>query len=503
MASSRNPSLVTAPESSCVDQALSAWFAHAQPASGGLLIVGFSGGMDSTVLLEALRREATIQDGRWKIHAVHIHHGLQSVAKQWPAHCAQVAREFGVSFETIDVKVQACGKGIEAAARDARYAALAQRARALGAQGLLTAHHRDDQLETLLMRLARGTGLDGLEGIPICRPWPEAGVGCWIGRPLLELDRTAIQNVAQHRGLRWIDDPSNDDTHATRNALRAQVIPALDRALPNWRTGFARSQTLLDDARQRLLEQAERDLEQCQGPGPLRLDAAALLRFDAARRRAVWRLWLARLGLQAPSVARLAAMDRGLALARSGAVDHEGWRLRRWREVIFADPRGDAPADPTPLAETSLVWRGEREIWLPAWHGWLEFHAPDETARTDLPSAAGPAAGAPAGPASRPAAGPAAGLAAGLAVDWLRTATLTIRSDRAGASLRLGPRQRRRKLKGLYQSLAIAPWQRARLPLVFNEGQLIYAAGLGLDSDCSSRHPGPVQIGWRSADPSP
>jgi tRNA(Ile)-lysidine synthase len=176
-------------------------------------------------------------------------------------------------------------------------------------------------------------------------------------------------------------------------------------------------------------------------------------------------------------------MDRGLALARSGVVDHEGWRLRRWRDVILADPRGAAPADPSPLAETNLVWRGEREIWVPAWDGWLEFHAPDEAARTDLLSAAGPVAG--------------------LAVDWLRTATLTIRSDRAGASLRLGPRQRRRKLKGLYQSLAIAPWQRARLPLVFHEGQLIYAAGLGLDSDCSNRHPGPVQIGWRSADPSP
>ena len=447
------------------------------PSEPTLLMIAFSGGLDSSVLLDTLARQRARGD-QWSLHAVHVHHGLQPAADAWPEHCRAFAEARGVVCETLQVRVGARQQqrdGLEAAARAARYEAIADRARALGARAVLTAHHADDQLETLLMRLARGTGLDGLGGIPDDQPWPQGGEHCRLWRPLLGLSRATLERSAVALKLSFVQDPSNTDQAMTRNAVRQQVMPALDRALPNWRSGFLRARTLLDEANHRLEEQTRADLLQCQLADHQHLNAVALAGLSGPRRRAVWRAWFGELKLRMPSMHRLDAIDRSLALSASGEALHEGWTFRRWRDTVVASPAmsviesSDPPTEP---GDVNVVWRGEPSLRIEAWGGCLVFNL--DTGRD---------------------------LGIGVDPDWLRGQSLRVSAQRSAASLRIAPKARSRTLKGLYQSAAIPPWVRLGLPLVFAGDDLVYAAGLGMNCTISQKMPGGLVLDWHPAEP--
>ena len=496
-----------------LDAALAGWLAtrlQAVPAPDPLLIVAFSGGLDSSVLLDRLAvlsaRGVSLAGPERVVHprllVIHVHHGLQAVADEWPAHCEAFARQRGLTFEGLRVQLDPHWrrKGLEAAAREARYQSLAVRAQALQATALLTAHHADDQLETLLLRLARGTGLDGMVGIEPVRAWPAGGPDCQLWRPLLAFDRACLLAIAQSLGLNWVEDPSNSDSSLRRNALRQRVLPALDATLPNWRQGFARAQQLLVEARVRLDEVAAKDLQACrflqipeglewrdaktfsQAPlpdGSRYLNGERLAELDAPRRRAVWRAWFQQLGLKMPSLRRLEAIDRCLALSGRGEVELDGWRLRRWRDCIEASPldaSSEAASSRLPLpsrggvgehfSDVALVWQGEAQLWVPAWNGTLLFAE--------------------------------CGAGQGLDERWLRGRRLRLSRARAGARLRLSERSHQRTLKGLYQSAGIPPWRRLELPLVFADDALVFAAGLGMNHEWIHAVPGGVRIDWRA-----
>jgi len=197
-------------------------------ASGAPVVVAFSGGLDSTVLLDA----AVHLLGPGRCIAVHVHHGLQPAADDWPVHCAAEAARQGARFRGVRLTgTPARGESVERWARDARYAALAEAARQAGALAILTAHHADDQCETLLMRIGRGTGPDGLVGI---RRETAFG-GIRVIRPLLDVPRDRIEQHARERGLSWVEDPTNTDTAYTRNRIRHALMPALEAAFPAFR----------------------------------------------------------------------------------------------------------------------------------------------------------------------------------------------------------------------------------------------------------------------------
>lgn len=479
--------------SASVDRAVADWLRERADAGGmsgapALLIVAFSGGLDSSVLLDALVRETARLPTRWSVHAVHVHHGLQPAADEWPNHCRAFAEVRGVVCETLRVRVGARQRqrdGLEAAARCARYEAIAERAQALGAQAVLTAHHADDQLETLLMRLARGTGLDGLGGIADDQPWPQGGEHCRLWRPLLGLSRATLERSANSRGLCFVDDPSNADQNLTRNAVRHQLMPALDAVLPDWRAGFLRARGLLEEANHRLQDQTHADWVNCQMADRHHLNAQALAGLSGPRRRAVWRAWFGALQLRMPSMRRLDAIDRGLALSASGEVHHEGWSLRRWRETISATPAAKARALgaqvcdsvaggalPHEPSDATLVWRGEASLHVGGWGGYLVF---DQDASGDSSHGIDPV--------------------------WLSQQILRVTAQRAAARLRIAPQARSRTLKGLYQSAAIPPWIRPKLPLVFAGNDLVYAAGLGMNCSISKRQPGRILLSWRPEEP--
>lgn len=282
--------------------------------------VGLSGGVDSVVLLHALSRHLPVR-------AVHVHHGLSDNADDWARFCRRFCRSLEAPLTVKRVRVARAGKGIEAAAREARYAAFAS----LPVDAIVLAHQLDDQAETVLMNLLRGAGLRGASGMPALRRFR----GKALVRPLLEVPREAIVEYAQRHALEWIEDESNALEALTRNFLRRRIGPLLAERYPRWREALARAA--------RHFSRAE-------------LDAQGLVRS-----------FLAGQGLHAPSEAKLAEMVKQLAAGRSGAlIEHDGARWRLYRGRLRAAPERAQGFAPTP-------WRGEPRLALPALGGELVF----------------------------------------------------------------------------------------------------------------------------------
>src|SRR5690348_10777764 len=303
MASSRKR-----PRASRADEAVTDAVRRSLPfLEGRSVAVGLSGGVDSVVLLHALSRYLPLR-------AVHVHHGLSRNADAWTRFCRALCKRLDVPLTVRRVRVRQNGRGLEAAAREARYAVFEK----LPVEAVALAHQLDDQAETVLMNLLRGAGARGASGIPAVRRFR----GKLLVRPLLDVPREAIAGYARHHGLGWIEDESNTLEDLTRNFLRRRIGPLLAERYPRWREALARAA--------RHFSRAE-------------LDAHKLVRA-----------FLAEKGLRAPSEARLAEMVRQLASGRDGMLlEHDGSRWRLYRGQLDA---GEAPTCDFP----PVAWRGDR-----------------------------------------------------------------------------------------------------------------------------------------------
>ena len=390
--------------------------------------VAFSGGLDSTVLLHALVQLA----GRHRfppISAIHIHHGLQSVADAWPEHCQRFCRQLGVPLQVVHVQV-APGASQERAAREARYAAFASALEA--GELLLTAQHRDDQAETLLFRLLRGSGVRGLSGMPESRV---LGSGLLL-RPLLAVGRAELEGWAAAHQLQWINDPSNQCLDHSRNYLRHQVVPVLQQRWPQASGNIARAAAHLGEAQSLLDELAVMDLLAARASSdwpwlPLpSLDLQILRSLSPARQRNALRHWL---------VPFTALPD----------TDHwAGWQSLR-----------DAVADASPcwrLAGGELHRAGGRVWWLSG--AWLEpvagvFAWQDTSSALMLPGN---------------------GL---VRLEGARQGIFEVRYRQGGEAMCL-PGRGRRDLKRLLNEVAVPGFARSRLPLLYLNGELIAVANM-------------------------
>ncbi|KUM43882.1 tRNA lysidine(34) synthetase TilS [Pseudomonas sp. EpS/L25] len=284
--------------------------------------VGFSGGLDSTVLLHLFARLRE-QGLAGEVQAVHVHHGLQPAADAWVEHCGRVCAALDVPLVTRHVRTDKMAS-LERAAREARYAAFAEVLPIGGC--LLLGQHRDDQLETLLQRLVRGAGVKGLAGMPETRPLARGRL--W--RPLLDEPRAALLAYAEAEGLHWIEDPSNADTQLDRNYLRHEIMPRLRNRWPGVDRVMARSARHLAEAEELLGELARLDLRQAQTgqrafawvPLPS-LMLAPLQALSDARQRNLLRTWLAPLARQ-PDSAHWVGWQ---ALREGGEASDPCWRL--------------------------------------------------------------------------------------------------------------------------------------------------------------------------------
>lgn len=389
------------------------------------ILLGFSGGLDSTALLHLLAADAGVRQRG--LRALHVHHGLHPQADLWAAHCLRACEALGVPLEIVRVEVDlGAGLGIEGAARAARHAAFAA---ALGEGEILAlAHHRDDQAETFLLRALRGAGSDGLAAM---RPWRRYAGG-WLWRPLLDLPRTALQDHAASQSLHWIDDPSNASPHFDRNFLRNAVLPLLRQRWPDAAGSFARSAALCAQANE-LLEAEDAAALAAARRAPHTLEVQPLQALPAARRARVLRRWIADLRLPPLPGNGIARIEHDLLGSRHDAnacFDWQGARVRRWRGLLHADVL------PAPLpTDWQQAWDGRTALVMPGGErlqlvGAAHFDAP-----------------------------------------------LRVHARRGGERIVLPGRRHSHALKHVLQDAGMPPWQRARLPLLSAADGTLLAAG--------------------------
>lgn len=305
------------------------------------LFLGLSGGLDSMLLLHCLAAHS-----QWasRLTAVHINHQLMPEADDWQQQCQQACDALNIPFITRKVSVMEAGDGTEAAARRARYAAFETLLPADAV--LLLAHHADDQAETLLLRLLRGSGLKGLSAMPTERSLSgAAGEQRRLVRPWLGLSRSELEGAARAMSLNWVDDPSNTDTLYDRNWLRHQVLPALTERVPGLSQRLAatavrlqQDQHLLDTL---LAEKLEPLLKPCDWPctSPWSLDLDALEALGQAYHHHALTLWLSRLGLPTPQGDKLPHwLEQCLSAAsdRNPATPYAGVTLQRHGRAVYA-----------------------------------------------------------------------------------------------------------------------------------------------------------------------
>lgn len=410
------------------------------------IAVAYSGGLDSAALLH-LTHEYALRHGV-TLFAFHVHHGISPNADDWLVHCRHECDSRGIRFDARRVSLAGCDReGVEQAARTKRYAALGDLCRAHHVPLLLTAHHQDDQAETVLLQMLRGSGVAGLSGMARANTAPEmlGDPELVIGRPMLDVTREELERFVGQHNIRFVEDESNADARYARNALRHAVIPALARHFPGFQERLARTAHHMQAAQRLLSEVGAQDLAEClEGES---IDIDRLSRLSSERIDNLLRFWLASRGMRMPSTAWLGEMRAQLLDAREDAqvrVTHPDAEIRRHRGRIFLTPRrSDQPG----MLSTMVRWHGQACIHLPEFGGRLFF----EEARQ------------------------------GVDAGWLREQDLLVRYRSGGDKLKLALNRPTKSLKHHYQALDIPAWERRRLPVVTADDRLLFAAGIGMN----------------------
>ncbi|NOT89461.1 MAG: tRNA lysidine(34) synthetase TilS [Lysobacter sp.] len=391
------------------------------PDVSSAVLVAYSGGVDSSVLLHLLADDAAIR--AHGLRALHVHHGLRPDADLWAAHCLRVCADLGIDCDIVRVTVERdSGLGPEAAARHARREVFARTLRT--GETLALAQHRDDQAETFLLRALRASGPDGLASM---RPWRHFAAG-WMWRPLLDTPRAALLSHARARSLAWIEDSSNADIALDRNFLRHRVLPMLRERWPDADAAFARAAMLAAQSSALLSEQDARTLAAVRDGNGAALSVPALRDLPAARRARVLRHWVASLDwppLPAKGIARIDTDLLGIEADRAARdrMPSFAWHsveIRRWRDGLYAIETGRA-LDPA---------------WSCRWDGCAMLTLPNG----DSLELAG-ASGFP--------------------------SPLLVHARRGGERILLPDRgEHHHTLKHVLQEQGIPPWERARMPLI-------------------------------------
>ena len=399
--------------------------------------MGYSGGVDSTVLLALLadlRREFAFH-----LSAVHVHHGLSSQADAWVAHCREQCASLDIPLRVERVVVRRAGQGLEAAAREARYRVFA----GLDADALALAHHRCDQAETVLLQLLRGAGIKGLAAMPQVRALGSVR----LLRPLLAVSRGEIEIHARAHGLVWVEDASNSDTALRRNAVRHLLLPILEDLFPGAAVTLTQAAAQFAETAGLLDALARLDGAHAQEG----LELAQLAGLDVARARNLLRHFLELRGIPIRRERLHEALAQMLdaRLDAEPRVDFGAASLRRFQgHVVLVN-------NPPPPGSRIWHWGGEALLDMGG-AGSLCFTA-----------------------------------ATGAGVRLPVEATVKLRAG--GERLRPEGHRPSRTLKNLLRECAVPPWLRTRLPLIYVADELAWAAEIGADAAYQAA---PGEAGW-------
>ncbi|ENU1225390.1 tRNA lysidine(34) synthetase TilS [Providencia rettgeri] len=399
------------------------------------ILVGFSGGIDSTVLLHALYLIRQQQLPSLEIRAIHVHHGLNSKANEWEQHCAQLCLQWDIPFICRHVVVDSSQKGIEAAARDARYQAYREELQE--GEVLVTAQHLDDQAETFMLALKRGSGPAGLSSMPEVLAFTACSGSTWLLRPLLTTPRIALEAYMQEQKLSWVEDDSNQDDRYDRNFLRLNVMPVLVERWPHFSSAVARSAALCAEQESLLDELLKDTLENMMDyRGGLFIDD--LKACSSSKRNALIRRWVGLHQLPMPPFNQLERIWQEVALARQDAdpICQLGqFEIRRYQGALWVVKRINS------LVNQQFEWDFPKVFKLPGSLGILRVMEGEGQIRPPKPDE-----------------------------------MVTIRFGLQG-TLNIVGRHRSRSSKKIWQELGVAPWMRERVPLIYYNDQLITAVG--------------------------
>ena len=396
------------------------------------------------VLLDTVCKTQAANKNPAEIWAFHIHHGLQKPADDWFIFCETLAKKYNIHFDfrLLHLNEESTLGNVEARARAGRYEALAELCTEHGIEDLLLAHHQNDQAETVLLQLLRGAGVAGLAAMSEVRELRSGNKVIQLWRPLINQSKAELEAYAKANKLKWIEDPSNQNTQYRRNAIRKKIIPLLEKIQPDAVASLARSAKVLADAQTLLDRLALQD-----GNGVLEQDGLkvkpllALAKKDLPAANNLVRFWLKSHGLAMPSQERLASWWKDLSAVKIDANLewlHDELKIRLWRGML----------------QVSEAKTGE----------WTFQKV---STRSKAP---------------------------GLPAKWVQEAQkngqISLKPRAGSEKIQIKPNTPRRSLKNLFQEADIPPWQR-QAPLLFINGELIAVAGIGIS------YPHLVQVGPR------
>lgn len=394
--------------------------------------LALSGGLDSVVLLDTVCKavKANSNDPT-EIWVFHIHHGLQKPADQWLEFCEQLAKKYQVHFDFRLLHFADLSQGnIEARARAERYDALTDLCIEHGVEDLLLAHHQNDQAETVLLQLLRGSGVAGLSAMPLQRAKVNQGSPITLWRPLLNQSRAELEAYAKEHKLKWVEDPSNQNTRYRRNAIRKDIIPRLEKIQPGAIANLARSAAVLAQSQvllDRLAKQDGKDI--LQGNKAKLAPLLALAKADQAAASNVMRYWLKLNDLAMPSQERL-----------------DSW----WKDLNAVKP--DSNLEWQHDEASIYLWRNVLQINQYKAGRWVFQNVPTRSKLLGLPA------------------------------DWVHAAQeqglIEERLRQGAEKLQIKPNTPRKTLKNLFQESDTPPWERMA-PLLYINDQLVAVAGVG------------------------
>ena len=417
------------------------------------LLLGLSGGLDSCVLLHLLAQARATMP--FELQAMHVHHGISPNADSWATFCQAQCAALNVPLTIVKLQLDEQSKlGLEGQARQLRYDALFNNA--LQADFVLSAHHQDDQAETLLLQLFRGAGLKGLASMSA------ADERRRLLRPLLNVPRSSLEAYAKQHGISWCEDESNSNTQYERNFIRHDVLPLLSARNPAIKQALARTAAHAAEASDLLNDLAALDAAHLLENNSLCTQGLAAL--DAARAKNALRWWLARQEVSMPSADALSEMHQQLMTAKADAniditlqlKNQQAIKLKRYQQRAYL-------VKPAVTASFDLVWNGEAQLALPN-GGTLLFSQVRGS-----------------------------GLALKLGMSKLR-----ISQRNGGENFKPNVLRPTRTLKHLLQEANMPPWQRESLPLVYWQDTLAYVPGIGISHELQAApHEEGLQIDWQ------
>lgn len=403
------------------------------------VFIAYSGGIDSHVLLHLSTLDEELKS---KITAVYVHHGLQQEADEWAKHCKVAALNLGVKFKclTVDIKGKA-GQSLEELARDARYHVLESLLQPNDV--LLLGQHREDQMETMLLQLFRGAGVQGLSAMPLIIPFGEGSM-C---RPFLDVSKQEIKDYAVRNQLFWVDDFSNKNDDFDRNFLRNQIVPQLRKKWPSLDKTVARSarhcanaQNIIDNLAKELFKKVYSEVD-------LTLNIAELIILDSNKQNMVLREWFKSRQLRMPSEKKLLGIVDEVINAKKSAnpeIRGQGYSIRRYRNKLFCLEKTGADKN-----NCKQQWDKEKKQLILNAGSKLILSESDK----------------------------------GLLKKRWNTAEVLVDFRQGAEKIKVPAREGRHSLKKLYQEKAIPPWMRSEIPLIYLDGQLAAVADLWISDD--------------------